>query len=192
MRPTEILMNEHRVIEQVLDCLEKMAILGEQEGRIDAAPARDAVEFFRGFADGCHHGKEEDRLFPLVETRGFSAEEGPTAVMRIEHDEGRSLVGRIEHAIDGAADGRANELREFIGAAHTYVSLLREHIMKEDHCLFPMAERALSAEDQQKLVESFEQAERVDAGSGDHERFLRIADELATRFGVPRSRTQKV
>ena len=110
--------------------------------------------------------------------------------MRIEHDEGRSLVGRMERAIDGAAAGRPEELREFIGAAHTYASLLREHIMKEDHCLFPMAERALSAEDRQQLVESFEQAERVEAGVGEHARFLRIADELAERFGVSRTSTQ--
>ena len=35
--------------------------------------ARKAIEFFRTFADGCHHGKEEDCLFPKLQERGIFA-----------------------------------------------------------------------------------------------------------------------
>ena len=69
------------MIEQVLDCLEQMANQCERAGRLDPGPARDAVTFFRAFADRCHHGKEEQQLFPMLEDRGFSPEAGPTAVM---------------------------------------------------------------------------------------------------------------
>jgi hypothetical protein len=34
-------------------------------------------------------------------------------------------------------------------------------------------------------MDSFEQVEQADMGSGTHERYLRLADELADRFGVP-------
>ena len=56
MRPTEILSDEHRVIEQVLACLERIA--EEAETRtLDVAAARDVVTFVQNFADRCHHGK---------------------------------------------------------------------------------------------------------------------------------------
>src|SRR5512137_79380 len=92
MRATEILSEEHRVIEQVLSALEKMADETERTGELDVAGAKDAVDFFRNFADRCHHGKEEARLFPLLEQHGFSPDCGPTAVMRLEHEQGRAHV----------------------------------------------------------------------------------------------------
>ncbi len=59
MKPTDILMSEHRVIEQVLDCLEKILEQCTSENKLDTISAKQAIEFFRGFADHCHHGKEE-------------------------------------------------------------------------------------------------------------------------------------
>ena len=56
MKATQILMDEHTVVVRVLDALEKAA----------AAPAVtpefliSAADFIRGFADGCHHRKEEN------------------------------------------------------------------------------------------------------------------------------------
>ena len=156
MKPTEILSAEHRVIERVLTCLERMADACERDQKLDADPARLAVKFFRNYADKCHHGKEEARLFPLLETRGFSADSGPTAVMRLEHDQGREFVGRMDRAIEAATAGRPEGVREFNDAARGFIQLLRAHIQKEEHCLFPMVDRALSEEDQAKLLKSFE------------------------------------
>ena len=79
MRPTEILMQEHRVIEQVLDCLETMAQRAEAGEGVDLESAKQAIDFFRNFADRCHHGKEEDCLFPLLEQKGFCGSKGRPA-----------------------------------------------------------------------------------------------------------------
>lgn len=184
MRATEILSREHRVIEQVLDCIVEMARLAERERKLDPDAARQAVYFFRTFADSCHHAKEEAELFPAMERRGFSPQMGPTAVMRSEHEQGRRLVGRIEASIDAAARGHALALEEFAEATRRYECLLRAHIEKEDHCLFPMADQALDAAEQLALVERFDEVERRDPQAGTHERCLRIADELARRFEV--------
>jgi hemerythrin-like domain-containing protein len=81
MRATEILTHEHRVIEQVLGCLEAMGAEARAAGRLDGAAAQDAVAFFRNFADRCHHGKEEVHLFPALEAKGFPRDGGPTGVM---------------------------------------------------------------------------------------------------------------
>ena len=61
-----------------------------------------------------------------------------------------------------------------------YVQLLRDHIYKEDHILYPMADQLLLPDDQRALEESFERAEREEIGEGVHERYHRIAHELQT------------
>lgn len=51
MKPTAILINEHRIIEQVLNYLERMVERCASEGRLEEAPAREAIGFFRVFAE---------------------------------------------------------------------------------------------------------------------------------------------
>src|SRR5262245_17489965 len=181
MRATDILMDEHRVIEQVLTCLEKLADRCEAGKKLDATSALEALDFFHHFADRCHHGKEEGHLFPLLEARGLSRERGPTGVMLHEHEEGRRLIEAIADAIG------KDDPEEFVRHARAYVLLLREHIRKEDLCLFPMAARLLSGPEADSLWRSFEHVESEEMGEGTHERALQRANDLADRLGVPRA-----
>jgi hemerythrin-like domain-containing protein len=188
MSAIQVLLDEHRVIEQVLACLSAMARQTQREGRLEVGPAREALEFFRQFADRCHHGKEEAQLFPMLETRGFSATEGPTACMRHEHVQGRALLAAIDAAIEGAAAARPEALDAFVRAAQGYAQFLQEHIDKEDQVLFPMAERTLKAADMEALDRSFERVEREEIGAGVHESWVVRANALADRFGVARAK----
>lgn len=185
MKPTEILMEEHRVIERVLAVLGKMADQALARGSLDAEHARDAVEFFRNFADLCHHGKEETHLFTLMEARGFPRESGPTGVMLMEHEQGRAHVRAMAELITTAAAGDPGALRRWAEHARAYIGLLSHHIEKEDHCLFAMADQALSASDQVELAARFEQVEHEELGRGTHERYLKLADELTAAYGLP-------
>jgi hemerythrin-like domain-containing protein len=181
MKATEILMDEHRVIEQVLNCLEKMADRSESGEELDRASTREALAFFRNFADRCHHGKEEGHLFPLLEARGLARQGGPTGVMLHEHEEGRGLLAAMARAVE------ENAPREFVRLARAYIGLLREHIRKEDDCLFPMAAAILSDPDAESLAQRFEHLEHAEMGEGTHEHYLQLANDLATRFAVPRA-----
>lgn len=188
MKPTEILMQEHRVIEQVLDCLEKIAERCESEGQLDGESARQTVDFFRQFADRCHHGKEEQRLFPMMHAKGFPEQQGPVAVMKIEHEQGRALIGGMDQAIEGAAAGEVVARDSYLKNARGYLHMLREHIQKEDHCLFPMADQAFGEEEQRKLAEEFDRVERDEIGAGVRESYVELANELADRYGVAKDR----
>ena len=90
-------------------------------------------------------------------------------------------------AIEEAAAGNSEAVAQFAAHAQGYVGLLREHIEKEDHCLFTMADQALTEDDQQRLLEAFEHVEHEHMGLGTHEKYLLLADELANRFGVTRT-----
>ncbi len=184
MRPTEILMQEHRVIEQVLNCLEIIAQRGEAEGKLDLESVQQAIDFFRNFADRCHHGKEEECLFPMLEQKEFSPVEGPTSVMRQEHETGRQFILAMEKAASAVTAGDSQAMGAFASNARAFIQLLRDHIQKEDHCLFEMADQALNEQEQQQLMKAFAHAEQNDMGPGTHQKYLDIAAELAKRFGV--------
>lgn len=184
MKPTEILSGEHRVIEQVLDCLEKMADDASREQTVDAEAARDAIDFLRNFADACHHGKEEAHLFPALETKGLPRNGGPTGVMIHEHETGRGHIRGMDEALATAAEGEPGAAARFTGHARDYITLLREHIKKEDHCLFSMADQMLTPEEQAALVARFHHVEAHEMGEGAHERYLELANRLADRYGI--------
>ena len=185
MRPTEILMQEHRVIEQVMNCLEIIAEQGEAKEKLDIESANQAIDFFHNFADRCHHGKEEECLFPMLEQKGFSPDEGPTGVMRQEHEAGRRYTNGMSEAIAVVTAGDSQAIGAFASNARAYVQLLRDHIQKEDHCLFSMADRALSEQEQQQVLDSFANVEKNDMGPGTHQKYLDIAAELAKQYDVP-------
>jgi hemerythrin-like domain-containing protein len=169
------------VIEQVLNCLEKLADRCAAGQKLDGSSAQDALDFFRNFADRCHHVKEEGHLFPLLEARGLPRAGGPTGVMCHEHDEGRRLSAALATAVAQDNSG------EFMWHARAYVQLLRDHIRKEDHCLSPMAAGILSDTEAEALVQSFATVESADMGEGTHERYLQLANDLADRLDVPRT-----
>jgi hemerythrin-like domain-containing protein len=180
-------MYEHRVIEQVIACLEEITNRYEAGQALDTTSASEVLDFIRVFADRCHHGKEEDLLFPAMEAKGFSRELGPTGVMLSEHDAGRYHVHGMSQAIERIASGDSTAQAEFIEQSRSFAALLRQHILKEDQCLFPMANRALSPADQDALSQSFAKVEHDDLGAGVHERYVALADQLAERFGVAKS-----
>lgn len=180
MTPIEILMQEHRTIERVIDRLAAVADAALDEGRLERQPALDALEFIRDFADGCHHAKEEGHLFALMAERGFSQEQGPLAVMLFEHEQGRACVRAMTGAVEAAAAGDRAAVEAFAQAAQAYAELLRGHIQKEDGILYPMAERALTPADQQALAARFAAQEAKDRATGAPQRCLALAEELAS------------
>ena len=69
-KPIDVLMEEHRLIEQVLGSLETWAITVQDGLAIERSVVREYGEFFKGFADAYHHGKEEDILFQTGAEKG--------------------------------------------------------------------------------------------------------------------------
>ncbi len=173
--PTQVLKDEHRVIEKVLDATERAL----RHDSIDRSFFEKALDFFRNFADGCHHAKEEDELFPVLEKLGIPRDGGPIGCMLKEHEEGRSCVRVIADNLEAAAGGNRTAVEAVRQAAENYIELLRQHIQKEDNVLFVMAEQALGPEEQKLLLAAFDVAERSNGKCGKHERYVALADELS-------------
>lgn len=181
-RATDILRGEHDHILIMLDVLERMSGLLENGTAVDAADMADTVDFFRGFADACHHAKEEKLLFPELEAVGIPRRGGPVGVMLQEHEEGRDLLRRMMVAVDRYALGDRGTVRDFTAGARRYASLLRAHISKENGVLFQMADLNLADETQRTLVDAFEKTEREEIGEGVHERYHELLHTMRDRY----------
>jgi len=177
-RATTILRQEHEAILKMLDASEATAHKIEKGVTVPPERLSGLLEFLRLFADRCHHGKEEDLLFPKLGEKGFSPNAGPVAVMLYEHEQGRALIRKMVEASEACAAGNSEAAREWAGAAHDYVSLLRAHINKENTILFTMAEQMLSEREQEELAEAFEKVELEKMGEGTHERLHALMDKL--------------
>jgi hemerythrin-like domain-containing protein len=169
-------MEEHRVIERALDALEEAATRLELGREVSPTILEALLDFVRGFADRCHHHKEEGVLFPYLEERGLPPNEGPVGVMLHEHEVGRSHVSAMAEAIWDS------KLEEFAAHARAYVELLREHIVKEDNVLFPMADQLMAEEDAGRLMERFHHTEE-ELGSS-HEGYLRLLEKVERELGL--------
>jgi hemerythrin-like domain-containing protein len=178
MDAIEILMNEHRLIERVCDALEGFAETAARRTGEDKAELARFVTFISKFADGCHHGKEEDILFAAMVDAGFSREVGPIAVMLAEHDRGRAHVAELRRLSEQAEAWSDDDRRRLLQAAHGYSALLHAHIHKEDAILYPMAEQHLPAETLERVNTGCVAYEASRTGDGEHERLHAIADEL--------------
>ncbi len=173
-------MQEHRLIEQVLDCLEEAAGRLEDGEEIDPDFFIDAAEFVAGFADGSHHRKEEDILFVAMTAKDMPEDTGPVAVMRHEHEEGRRYTAGFRSAAEQMKTGDTGASMEVIRNAFDYVNLLREHIVKEDNVLFPMADQVLAADEMQQVSREFERILAEDEKSGQIARYQALVDKLNT------------
>jgi hemerythrin-like domain-containing protein len=179
MLPTETLKHEHQVILLALGAAERQARQIQETGAVRAETVDEMVDFFRNFADGCHHAKEERLLFVRMQERGMPLQGGPIAVMLQEHDQGRRLVKAVAEALPGARNGDAEAIASVRDNLGTYARFLRAHIAKEDNVLFPMADRLLAPEDQRSLAEAFDRVEAEEIGAGVHEKYSELAHKLA-------------
>ena len=137
---TGVLRDEHQLILGVVDVLDKTLNSTNSPSPLDFDVIDSCISFFRLFADACHHGKEEDLLFPELIEHGMPGDEGPIAVMLSEHRQGRLSVGGMAEAMSGAKSGDESALSALRDHADDYIGLIRAHIDKEDNVLFNMAD----------------------------------------------------
>lgn len=143
MKATQILMDEHRVIERVIAALERGAQLLQAGKPVRPGFFIEAAEFIKGFADGCHHKKEEGVLFISMSEHGVPVQGGPIGVMLAEHEQGRIYTRGMREAAQRLETGDTSASSEVAQNALGYAALLRQHIYKEDHILFPMADQVI-------------------------------------------------
>jgi len=153
--PSRELISEHDSILAGLKILEKMTMLLQDGQQVEIKDLEEMINFLKLFADKSHHGKEGDILFPAMEKAGIPKEKGPIGQMLLEHEQGREYIKQMGTSIK---DGDLIK-HEFIQGASNYINLLRAHIKKENMVLFPMGDKVLPADEQEKISARFREWE---------------------------------
>jgi hemerythrin-like domain-containing protein len=162
-----MLLDEHRLIEDVLNAL---------EGRLRGLPTtpfpgrwfHEALDFFRHFVEGCHHNKEEEIVFPQLRAAGLLE----------QHDAGSAYLDRLDGILPRAWDGDFNAVDQFRHEGLAYVRFLREHINREDELLHWVARQPSTEEEIQRLQQEADPEQYHHMDSETYQKYLVAADRL--------------
>jgi hemerythrin-like domain-containing protein len=169
MKATEQLIHEHEAVTLMLNVLRSASDKMLQNEVIPSGHLDDMVDFLKVFVDKCHHGKEENILFPELVKKGLSERSGPVAVMLAEHEQGRAIIREMTTGIEAYKNGDKDAVRNITDSALSYIQLLTQHIYKENNILFKMADDLLSPEEQEEALKRFDELEERVIGPDKHE-----------------------
>jgi len=156
MIPIEMLRREHRIILAVLDAAENEARETARRGAFDTMVVGGFMDFFRVFAHGIHHGREEHHLFVLLGRRIASAGQISLVPLLRSHDECRRRLQSIADLLGPCIQGDYWTALSLSDRVDRYCELLRAHIEHEESMLFPIAESVLRPADEVALVKAFQ------------------------------------
>lgn len=92
-----------------------------------------------------HHKREEDVLFPELETRGIT---GPTRIMRLEHDDLRKKKKELKKLSESVSTLDFEEYKEELKRLSNDICFeLKDHIFKENYILYPTALESIDSDD---------------------------------------------
>ncbi|MDD5304191.1 MAG: hemerythrin domain-containing protein [Elusimicrobia bacterium] len=179
------LMDDHQIILRMLRVLNGMCQRLGDGKTVPAADLDAVLDFIKTFADFCHHGKEEDFLFPAMGEVGFPREGGPVGVMLLEHEQGRAFVKALTASLERVRSGESAALKDFARAAMGYAALLSAHIGKEDNILYPMAMDAVPEARWAVLKKEFDRIEGERMGPERRAGYVALVDRLMIAYPAP-------
>jgi hemerythrin-like domain-containing protein len=124
-------------------------LFSEAESAVAANNWEEANEKFLAFANMTltHFKKEEEELFPAFEAQ-TGMTQGPTQVMKYEHEQVRGLIGNMAEALE------KNDKDACFSLSESLMILIQQHNMKEEQMLYAMCDRQLSPTLKEETLEA--------------------------------------
>ena len=118
------------------NCDEMFAAAEEQVDKEDWERAGELTREFLNEMER-HFTMEEQVLFPAFEQQ-TGITQGPTMIMRDEHQQMRQLLMQLQWALDD------KQKDEFLDTGETLLIMMQQHNMKEEGILYPMCDQQLA------------------------------------------------
>ena len=178
MMPIGPLMIEHRLIERMVSLSSREIDTMREKGTMNLFFIEGVVDFFRTYADRCHHGKEENILF-----RDLAMKTLPPDLHKImdeliqEHRFGRELVGKLAGAKDRYAQGDMSVQNEAIIFLKELIEFYPIHIEKEDKHFFLPAMEYFNKEERNVMLQEFGEFDK----SLIHEKYKQLVERFSDK-----------
>ncbi|MCO6495785.1 MAG: hemerythrin domain-containing protein [Bacteroidetes bacterium] len=149
----KVLTGEHENIKRAIEHTHRL-FADILSGNAELNMMLERIDFFRNYADGYHHHKEEEVLFPEMIKRNEMLEYGVIHEMLQNHEDFREMLSELEDAVnDGDAEGAKKKFE-------VYAEALLEHIAVEDEEVFQIAETIMSEDELLTVLYRFEDCDR--------------------------------
>jgi hemerythrin-like domain-containing protein len=176
-------MIEHRLIEEMLNVIQRTLEYIEQAQAIDPYFVDTAVDFIRIYADRTHHGKEEDIMFRDLRKKHLSNEDRLLMDELIEdHIFSRNTTKALVEANMRCRRGNEAALGEVMACLKTLVDFYPKHIRKEDDVFFPASRTYFSDIEDQAMLDEFWEFDRKMI----HEKYKAVVKGFETKQIIPK------
>jgi hemerythrin-like domain-containing protein len=178
MQPIAPLMIEHRLIERMIKAMCEELDRIKATGKADTGFIETAADFIRTYADGCHHGKEEDILFRDLEKKAMTEEH--KAIMQElveEHRWGRKATRELLEAKNRYQQGDTGALSTITDRMKSLVEFYPRHIEKEDRHFFIPVMKYFNESEKDAMLEEEHEFDRQFI----HEKYKDVVTEAEER-----------
>lgn len=183
---TESLKKDHVLIEKVIKSMEVTLQLLKSGKAIPETILMPVIDFSKNFTDVCHHGKEEESLFPALEGTGMPRHMGPIAVMLMEHQITKQIAQRMDDSVKQYLQSGLSD--NLISSLSDYIDHVTAHLWKENNRLFVMAEMRLAGMTD-KVTGDLDTVEMQKLGQmgktrSDYERLTSVLEQNVSRLAT--------
>lgn len=164
MDPIKQLMDEHRVIERLVDILDR--IIEGMENGIKVSP--DLLITNLGMLMECaneyHGGKEEDIIIPYLEKKGKTELQSTLMSFSNKYDECLKYIANIFEVMEAYSSGDMGVAVKIVENGLKFIDEVRPIFAKEDEAVFKVLKKGLSKEELAELGEMIQDFEYSWAG----------------------------
>ena len=147
--PIQTMLDEHEVICQAEEIIESLDKSWESNSDQYKQKVATLITFFREYADGFHHRKEEDVLFPTINDHPDFVLQEIIEEFETHHEDFRDYTVAIDEAI--AEEDYMKSYQEL----NNYLQDLLDHIGAENDELFVLAETLLDEDELETIYFKF-------------------------------------
>lgn len=180
--PPEDLMREHGVLKRVLLMYREgiRRLQADDETPVHAINAGAGI--IRSFIEDYHEHLEEQYVFPPLEQANKLAD--TTAVLRTQHQRGRTITDRVLAATAAAAASDKPAREALIQGMAAFIRMYEPHEAREDTVVFPALRDVVPAAQFRDLAEMFEDEEHRRFGQRGFEGVVDNVADIEKSLGI--------
>jgi len=154
--PITQLIDEHRIMERVMDVMEKLAEGIEEQRPISSEMILGNIGMLLECNDEYHYGKEEDILVPFLEEIGKNNEKELIQSYITQYRENDRLLATIIDSLEDYSNGDMGVTIRLMENIREFVRKVRPLYLNEDEEIFKPLKKNLTKEEMNRLAEMFQ------------------------------------